>query len=146
MKPVVIFITVTFLIWMVVDLSGITALHLPGWVERHLHEPGADIDQMADWPAKIEAIARLPLEFALDDSMAMAPGMKLSGQPRVIVGARVSEPSSALDVDSGAWARYCIFTASGQEHARSDLCHEDACATWSLLGAAGSGWRSRLRA
>jgi hypothetical protein len=40
------------------DLSGISALHLPGWVERHLYEPGRAIAQMADWPAKIEAIVR----------------------------------------------------------------------------------------
>ncbi len=39
------------------DLSGITALNLPGWVEKHLYEPGTQIAQMADWPAKIEAIA-----------------------------------------------------------------------------------------
>ena len=38
------------------DLSGIAALNLPGWVERHLYEPGTEIAQMADWPAKIEAI------------------------------------------------------------------------------------------
>jgi len=44
------------------DLSGITALNLPGWVEKHLYEPGADIAQMADWPAKIEAIARRCLD------------------------------------------------------------------------------------
>ena len=39
------------------DLSGIAAAHLPGWVRRHLYEPGAEIAQMADWPAKIWAIA-----------------------------------------------------------------------------------------
>jgi hypothetical protein len=39
------------------DLSGITALNLPSWVEKHLYEPGADIARIADWPAKLEAIA-----------------------------------------------------------------------------------------
>jgi cytochrome c-type biogenesis protein CcmH len=33
----------------------------------------------------------LPLDFSLDDSMAMAPGMNLSSQPRVVVGARISK-------------------------------------------------------
>ena len=33
----------------------------------------------------------LPLQFALDDSMAMAPGASLSGSPQVIVGARISK-------------------------------------------------------
>lgn len=40
------------------DLSGITALNLPGWVEKHLYEPGAAIAQMDDWPAKLEAIVQ----------------------------------------------------------------------------------------
>lgn len=38
------------------DLSGITALNLPGWAERHLYEPGTAIAQIADWPKKIAAI------------------------------------------------------------------------------------------
>lgn len=39
------------------DLSGITARHLPAWVESQLYEPGREIAQLADWPAKLRAIA-----------------------------------------------------------------------------------------
>lgn len=38
------------------DLSGLAALNLPTWVEKHLYEPGIPIAQMSDWPAKIDAI------------------------------------------------------------------------------------------
>jgi hypothetical protein len=49
------------------DLSGITALNLPGWVEKHLYEPGSAIAQMSDWPAKIAAITArtAPLDISL---------------------------------------------------------------------------------
>jgi hypothetical protein len=49
------------------DLSGITALHLPPWVEKHLYEPGAEIAGMVDWPEKIQAIAERtwPLDITL---------------------------------------------------------------------------------
>ncbi|HTZ21868.1 MAG TPA: GH3 auxin-responsive promoter family protein [Opitutaceae bacterium] len=39
------------------DLSGITARHLPRWVEKILYEPGREIARMSDWPAKVAAIA-----------------------------------------------------------------------------------------
>lgn len=38
----------------------------------------------------------LPLAFTLDDSMAMAPGMSLSGVPRVVLGARISKSATAV--------------------------------------------------
>ena len=37
----------------------------------------------------------LPATFSLDDSMAMAPDMKLSDFPRLVVGARISKSSNA---------------------------------------------------
>lgn len=40
------------------DLSGITALNLPDWCERHLYEPGAAVAAMSDWSAKLDAIVR----------------------------------------------------------------------------------------
>ena len=38
----------------------------------------------------------LPIHFSLDDSMAMAPNMKLSSFPRVVVGARISKSGNAI--------------------------------------------------
>ncbi len=54
----------------------------------------------ADGPRMPLAIMRkqareLPATFSLDDSMAMAPDMKLSDFPRLVVGARISKSSNA---------------------------------------------------
>jgi cytochrome c-type biogenesis protein CcmH len=37
----------------------------------------------------------LPLEFRLDDSMAMSPSSRLSLHPKVVVGARISKSGRA---------------------------------------------------
>jgi cytochrome c-type biogenesis protein CcmH len=55
----------------------------------------------ADGPRMPLAVVRsrvkdLPLRFALDDSQAMAPQMKLSGFPKVIVTARISRSGNAM--------------------------------------------------
>jgi len=38
----------------------------------------------------------LPVEFKLDDSLAMSPAMKLSSFPKVVVGARISKSGEAM--------------------------------------------------
>lgn len=38
----------------------------------------------------------LPIEFVLDDSLAMSPAAKLSAAPRLVVGARISKSGTAL--------------------------------------------------
>ena len=39
------------------DLSGIAALNLPAWADKHLYEPGAAIAQISDWDQQLAAIA-----------------------------------------------------------------------------------------
>jgi len=39
------------------DPGGIAALNLPGWFEKHHYEPGAAVSGIADWPAKLHAVA-----------------------------------------------------------------------------------------
>jgi cytochrome c-type biogenesis protein CcmH len=36
-------------------------------------------------------VADLPLKFALDDSLAMAQGMTVSSQPKVVITARIAK-------------------------------------------------------
>jgi hypothetical protein len=53
------------------DLNGITALNLPKSVERHLYEPGAEIAQLGDWPAKLAAI----VERTRDRDISLVAGI-----------------------------------------------------------------------
>jgi hypothetical protein len=43
------------------SLGGIAARMLPRWAEKYFYEPGAEIAQMDDWSAKIQAIAERTL-------------------------------------------------------------------------------------
>lgn len=49
-----------------------------------------------------KTVADLPLRFTLDDSMAMAPNLRLSQYPLVVVGARISKTGDALS-RTGDW-------------------------------------------
>jgi cytochrome c-type biogenesis protein CcmH len=41
-------------------------------------------------------VSDLPMDFTLDDSLAMSPAMRLSTQPQVVVGARISKSGGAM--------------------------------------------------
>lgn len=49
-----------------------------------------------------KTVADLPLRFTLDDGMAMAPNLRLSQYPLVVVGARISKTGDALS-RTGDW-------------------------------------------
>jgi cytochrome c-type biogenesis protein CcmH len=47
-------------------------------------------------------VSELPLDFKLDDSLAMSPAANLSSAPEVVVGARISKSGSAVP-QPGDW-------------------------------------------
>ncbi|HUR57412.1 MAG TPA: GH3 auxin-responsive promoter family protein [Opitutaceae bacterium] len=40
------------------ELSGACELSLAGWPDKYFYEPGAEVAQLSDWPAKVKATAR----------------------------------------------------------------------------------------
>jgi len=47
-------------------------------------------------------VSDLPMDFTLDDSLAMSPASKLSGATEVVVGARISKSGNAMP-QPGDW-------------------------------------------
>jgi len=68
-------------------------------------------------------VEKLPFSFALDDSMAMAPGAKLSGQAKVTVG-------SCLKFTTSVGASYDMSKAAGTSSTASV---KITCAGYSLV-------------
>lgn len=92
------------------ELSGITALNLPPWIERHFSEPGPAIAQMSDWDARLAAI--VPRTHTLDMTM-------LAGLPSwaLLLAAAMREHSaegkSRITSLQGTWPNFECFVHGG---------------------------------
>ncbi len=65
-------------------------------------------------------VGDLPLDFRLDDSMAMSPAARLSGAPQVIVSARVSKAGTAVAAP-GDWQGQSAAVAPGAKGLRIEI-------------------------
>ena len=92
------------------DISGIAALSLPEWAERHLYEPGQKVAQLSDWPARLEATARrvmrqdITLVAGLPTwtlELAHAVREKAAGPKRSIVNLKALWPNLECYVHGG---------------------------------------------
>jgi cytochrome c-type biogenesis protein CcmH len=62
----------------------------------------------------------LPLDFKLDDSLAMSPAAKLSGAAEVVVGARISKTGNAMP-SPGDWQTLSAPMAVGAQDVRLEV-------------------------
>lgn len=89
------------------DLSGIAALNLPSWVERHLYEPGREIAQMTDWPAKIAAI----VERTRNRDITLLAGIPT--WTLILAGALLRRQGSSAATLQDIWPRLECFVHGG---------------------------------
>ncbi len=65
-------------------------------------------------------VSDLPLDFKLDDSLAMSPAAKLSSAPMVVVGARVSKSGNAMPAP-GDWQTLSAPVAVGSRNLQLEI-------------------------
>jgi len=92
------------------DLDAITAVNRPAWIERHLHEPGARVAQIADWDKRIEAI----VERSAKRDISLLSGLP----PWVLLLARALRKNSAAGKGrisnlQGLWPNFECFVHRG---------------------------------
>jgi hypothetical protein len=92
------------------DLSGITALNLPGWAEKYFYEPGPEVAQMSDWPARLQAVAERTLRCDIT-LVAGIPNWVLSLADAVRARAAQGK-ASALNLKA-LWPNLECFVHSG---------------------------------
>lgn len=92
------------------EASGIAALSLPAWAERHLYEPGMAISQMPDWEERLAAIAARVLRQDLTLVAGLPPSIlqffhavraKAAGPKRSIVNMKALWPNLECLVHTG---------------------------------------------
>ncbi|MES2695129.1 MAG: GH3 auxin-responsive promoter family protein [Verrucomicrobiota bacterium] len=91
------------------DLTGIAALNLPRWAERHLYEPGAAAAQAATWEARISAIVARTARCDVTMTGGLPSWLLLLAQA---IRTRNGEGKARLPTLQGLWPNLecCIHT------------------------------------
>jgi len=92
------------------ELSGIEALNLPKWAERHFYEPGPEIAQIADWQQKVAAIVERTCRIDISLLAGMPPWVLLLAE-----ALRSSETHGKARVVhlQGIWPNFECYVHSG---------------------------------
>jgi hypothetical protein len=92
------------------DISGVTALTLPEWAERHLYEPGAAAAKVPDWESRLDAIAARTERQDITLIAALPTwGLSLAN----LLRDRWSKPSRRIRNLQGHWPNLECFVHSG---------------------------------
>lgn len=92
------------------ELSGIEALNLPAWAEKHFYEPGPEIAQIADWQQKVAAIVERTARIDISLLAGMPPWVLLLAE-----ALRSSETHGKARVVhlQGIWPNFECYVHSG---------------------------------